>query len=376
MPPRPPSPAVLIAFFAFCTVAAAQTPISLTAWTVEAFPTAVSHPAGSWVVAPDGLSVDQTVNSAPTVLVGSVLAFGGVLTGTLTCNTTADDDLVGFVLGFQAGDATNPAADYLVVDWKKQSQSFDFSGNCTTTTPCPAGLAVSRVTGIPTLDELWGHVDVAAVCSPLGQGVTELARATTLGSTGWVTGQTYAFAFALSATGLDVWVDGVLELSVTGTFQNGPIGFYNFSQQDVTYAAFSLDCAHAAQASGYGSPSPGSAGPAILAVFQLPALGTTVTMAATNTTTAPKSGFLLTAPTPASLTVVGLSFPILVDVASPGFVLHEVPMLAAGWLANVPIPDEPLLCGFELRLQMLQWDAVFGAWAGSNGLTLVFGEAP
>jgi hypothetical protein len=96
------------------------------------------------------------------------------------------------------------------------------------------------VNGIPIADEFWGHVDQDESCSALGQGLTELARGTNLGSTGWNAGQEYEFKFEFSATSLKVYVDNVLELDITGSFSDGRIAFYNFSQAGVTYSGYEV----------------------------------------------------------------------------------------------------------------------------------------
>jgi hypothetical protein len=101
------------------------------------------------------------------------------------------------------------------------------------------GLAVSRVTGIPTADEFWGHFDENnAICSPLGDGVTELQRAANFGNVGWVIGTSYTFRFEFTTTSLKVFVDDVEELNIAGTFNDGSVAFYNFPQANVTYSAF------------------------------------------------------------------------------------------------------------------------------------------
>jgi hypothetical protein len=91
---------------------------------------------------------------------------------------------------------------------------------------------------------LWGHTDFdQAGCSPLGQGVEQLARAATLGDTGWARGVEYEFRISYGQDRLQVWVDGVLEIDITGTFPPGRLGFYNFSQANVIYRAFDLEAA-------------------------------------------------------------------------------------------------------------------------------------
>ena len=63
-----------------------------------------------------------------------------------------------------------------------------------------------------------------------------MARGYTLGSTGWIPGQQYLFRVEYSATSLKVYVDGVLEIDITGNFNDGRFAFYNFSQDQVTYS--------------------------------------------------------------------------------------------------------------------------------------------
>lgn len=88
------------------------------------------------------------------------------------------------------------------------------------------GLAASRVSGILTADEFWGHTDFA---EDAGAGLRELQRGSTLGSTGWREEVTYEFRFISLPKLSQVFVDGGLELSINGDFANGNPAFYNFS---------------------------------------------------------------------------------------------------------------------------------------------------
>jgi hypothetical protein len=69
----------------------------------------------------------------------------------------------------------------------------------------------------------------------------ELARGNTLDSTGWEDNTEYTFRFIFQPNRLQVFVDGALELDVTGSFSDGSLGFYNFSQRNVTYSAFTRE---------------------------------------------------------------------------------------------------------------------------------------
>jgi hypothetical protein len=210
---------LLAAAAALGTAAGAQAaPTDLSTWTKEG--------SGNWVLAPDNNSVTQTQNVNPGVFYSDFDSIGRSLSGTVKVNTSSDDDFIGFVVGFNPGDMTDGASEFLLIDWKQTNQgSFGCNAD--------VGLSVSRVsTGLADNRGAWCHD---------ANGVTELARATNLGSTGWTDQQTYTFDIQYSATNLKVFVDGALEFDLAGTFTDGRFGFYNYSQQNVTYAGISDD---------------------------------------------------------------------------------------------------------------------------------------
>lgn len=220
----------------------AQTPIDLSGWIAESYPAVSGFGAGSWEIEPDGLSVLQTVNGQPTLFVSDFDLSGMQVEGVIEVETTGDDDLIGFAIGYQPGDVSNPDAEYLLLDWKQSTQGFDFgTPSCTPSSTCPAGLAVSQVTGIPTADEFWGHEDFdSPACSPLGDGLVELARGASLGSTGWSDLDEYRFRIVFTTDRLQVFVDDQLEIDVAGSFADGRLAFYNFSQGSVRYSGLEL----------------------------------------------------------------------------------------------------------------------------------------
>ena len=206
--------AFLFSLSAFPVVAAT---VDLSTWGAQNY----SPGAGNWVLQPGNTSVLQTLNGNPTVFLSDQSAIGTAIQGTIRVNTSSDNDFVGFVLGFSAGDFANAAADYLLIDWKQGNQA-----------PATAGLAVSRVTGIAaTADPFWAHTGA----------VSELARGATLGSTGWSENVNYVFSFAFSATNLQVSVNGVEQFNLNGSFSGGNFGFYNYSQSGVLYSGFTQD---------------------------------------------------------------------------------------------------------------------------------------
>jgi hypothetical protein len=221
-------------------VVAVAAPVNLNTWTAESYPAVAGFGAGVWTVSPGGDSVFQSVNGQPTMFYSDFTAIGTEVRGRITvAGNAGDDDYIGFALGFQPGDTTNGGADYLLVDWKQATQFFDFgSPSNTPGSTAAAGLAVSRVTGVPTADEFWGHTDFAT--DPSG-ALTELQRSTNFGNVGYADDTTYEFRFVFLPNSLRVFVDGSLELDIAGAFSDGRMAFYNFSQAGVTYDAFSVD---------------------------------------------------------------------------------------------------------------------------------------
>jgi hypothetical protein len=219
---------------------AAPTPVNLSTWTAESYPAVSGFGAGVWTVQGGGSSVFQSVNGQPTLFVSDFNTFGSKITGKISSSGGGDDDFIGFALGYQSGDAGNTSANYLLIDWKRGTQGFDFGAPSTSPGgTAQAGLAVSRVTGIPDADEFWQHANLAGTVA--GSGLQELQRGITLGNTGWELNVEYEFTFDFGPNDLEVYVNGVKQLDISGSFMNGAMGFYNFSQASVTYSAFTID---------------------------------------------------------------------------------------------------------------------------------------
>ncbi|TPE59534.1 PEP-CTERM sorting domain-containing protein [Sandaracinobacter neustonicus] len=196
---------------------AVAAPVDLSDWTQEG--------SGNWVLGSGNNSVEQTQNVNPGVFYAPGNAQGRKLSGSIKVNTGGDDDYIGFVLGYNAGEinAAPGAADFLLIDWKQYDQGGYFGG------VAKAGLAISHVTtGLTDDAGAWLHNPAF--------GVTELARGATLGSTGWEDFVEYTFDIEFTASSVKVFVNGALELDVMGSFSDGAFGFYNYSQANVIYA--------------------------------------------------------------------------------------------------------------------------------------------
>jgi hypothetical protein len=202
----------------------------LSTFVVESFPPAASFPVPAWTITPTTASLNN--NADATVLYSPESALNKRILATLTPGT--DDDVVGFVLGFEPGDAAiGSSADYLLIDWKGVLQNFDFADgdffnfhhDQTAAGDMPAGLALSRVTGSPTADEFWQHADLAENTTG---AVTQLTRGATLGSAAYNrTGGSHFFDITYTPTRVTVSVDGVQQFDEMGSFPDGRFGLYS-----------------------------------------------------------------------------------------------------------------------------------------------------
>ncbi|MCB9886353.1 MAG: hypothetical protein H6838_12735 [Planctomycetes bacterium] len=225
-----------------CVPALAQNPtIDLNLWTVEDL-----NGAGPWTIDPLTLyaQTSNTVNTDCSVLYSDFDVV--VLDFRMTVDPSGgDDDLIGFVLGWQPGDSSNTTADYILVDWKKITQTYQDWGTS------QAGLALSRVTGPFTRGygggpiDLWSHT----------LNCTELLRSPTYGAIGWNFATDYFFRVIYTPGSVDIWLDGQHEFSLQGTFTPGRFGCYNFSQSRTEFQ-FPVPGAF----TNYGTGCPASAG--------------------------------------------------------------------------------------------------------------------
>ncbi|MEM7310438.1 MAG: hypothetical protein AAF682_27420 [Planctomycetota bacterium] len=351
--------------------ASAQLAVDLNTWADESYPAVSGFGPGVWTVAPDGSSVNQSVNGQPTLFYSDFNVFNTEVEGQITVGG-GDDDFVGFVLGYEPSNVTNPGAEYLLVDWKAGTQGFDFGApSCTPGANAPAGLAVSRVIGVPTADEFWGHTNFDdPVCSDLSNGLEELARGVNLGDTGWSAGTTYTFRFEFDATSLKVFVDGVLELDISGSFSNGRMGFYNFSQANVTYNAFTLDCS--AQQEIYGNGWAGTLGVPALTASANPVLGTTIQINVGNAYGADTIACILVSGQAAD-DPTDFGGALLVGLPED-YALSVHPLSPGGDTLIYNIPDDITLCGVDFFAQLIHEDpAATHGIAFSRGLRLTHG---
>ena len=204
------------------------------------------------------------VSSNPHVFYGTQSILNKRITGTI--NAGADDDFVGLALGYTAGDTANPdtslgsgGADFLLLDWKKNDSTQDildeedligpptsqFFHDLTAAQAAQKGVALSRVTGTPTGDELWGHVDLGDNdFTGFFGGLNQLQRGAASGSTGYANNQDYVFDISYTSSKITVKINGTEEINISGSFPDGVLGLYSMDQNPAngapTYSDFKI----------------------------------------------------------------------------------------------------------------------------------------
>ncbi|MEQ1566220.1 MAG: hypothetical protein ABMA64_11330 [Myxococcota bacterium] len=174
------------------------------------------HSDPVWDTSDDLLTATELENSTATVYATTMAPEAFEIEVEVEVETSEDDDFVGFVFGYEPGDATSGGADFLLVSWKQATQSIGQYGGSAS-----EGLSVSRVTGQAEAGDLWTHTGP----------VDELQRSNDYAFDGWNDNTPYTFRFVYSASDLDVYVDGDLQLSIGGVFPTGgKFGLFAFSQ--------------------------------------------------------------------------------------------------------------------------------------------------
>ena len=213
-----------------CTAGACN-PMSLeTGWKVHQYnltDDSIQTPA-AYTFEMSGLVAVQSANPMASVYYNdTALPEGIVVTGRFGVHTTSDDDLIGFVFGWQ-----DPEHTYLF-DWKQATQT---DGTCGTAN---AGASLKRISSATALDkcaDLWDSNGTTKV-TPL---VT-----TTVNPAGWMDNVDYdlTLSFRPGAIQIDVMQGTTKVVSITSndaTYRSGKFGFFNYSQEAVRYQFFSI----------------------------------------------------------------------------------------------------------------------------------------
>lgn len=188
------------------STAAAATPIDMSGWT------ALGN--GTWTLSPDGLTVQQIDNGNPTVFLSNDEYINTRFEGTFGVNTASDDDFIGFVFGY------DNSTDFILFDWKQNIQSLSQDGF--------------------RLAQINGSVGAYSTLSGAGVNLLGTDYGTTINDRGWLDNEIYQFKLDFTDSRIVIDIAGETIFDVTGSFDSGRFGFYNYSQQEAVYGNLNI----------------------------------------------------------------------------------------------------------------------------------------
>jgi hypothetical protein len=198
-------------------LAAQFTPVNLSLWEQKGNPS-----YGTWTVSEDSSSVRQSENDPPTFFVSPEMFSSATFNGAFLVDS-GDDDYIGFVFGFLSPDTIDNFFDFYLFDWKGVTQAGALEGF----TLSRVFGTVNVTSGTNTTHPYWDHMDT-----------TQIVLDTYYGDYGWTANREYTFQLIYEPTRVRITIDTTLIFDVSGTFQAGRFGFYNYSQPGVNYRRF------------------------------------------------------------------------------------------------------------------------------------------
>lgn len=213
------------------TISAQAAPIDLSSWSASTLDFAGGQAAGNWELEAGNTVVVQTLNADPSFYLNNLNQTQYSMDGTWEVTTTADDDYMGFVFGYQN------SSNFYLFDWKQGNQSYEG-------TYANEGMTIKKFEG-PTND---GLTDLSL--AKLWENEDDMDYMTVLATNhsntnGWADNAVYNFHLDFNLNPGEVSIvimQGLTELwNVTlndMTFTSGEFGFYNYSQEKVKYAGF------------------------------------------------------------------------------------------------------------------------------------------
>lgn len=246
------------------TVFVTDQPAQLCGWDVvvmtsSEYPTAANP---NYTCDATGTARRQTVNSRPAIVLSDLVVENARIVGHISVETTADDDPIGFIWGWE-----NPKHHYLLT-WKKVAQNWTAGcGNA------PRGIAVKKIDGAVSGPDTisfnagfgYNATDYVYSCADgwsLDRANAGLLRDDTVFlvapgdvgayTGGWVSFTTYRFEFYYTPTKTkiliyadDAMTGSTADLITTllvedASYPAGAFGFYSNSQEQVQFGDFTL----------------------------------------------------------------------------------------------------------------------------------------
>ena len=183
---------------------------------------------GIWNVEEGGRTVRQTINGKQTFFLSDNFYENRIIKGTIKVDTTDDDDMVGFVMGYQ--DPISNIYNFILIDWKQSNQDPISGGGY----KAYEGYTIGKFNG--ELANIMGTYSQYFWEHSTADGKYQ-SFATNYGSDkGWDDFAEYQFSILYTEDRIKLMIDNIEIFDIEGgDFDEGRFGFYNYSQAQVIY---------------------------------------------------------------------------------------------------------------------------------------------
>jgi len=218
---------LLIAFLLFTTYGnLLAEKLDLSSWSAYTYDLSGGQAPGKWVLSDDKLAVIQIFNADPSFYLNNINQTSYKMDGSFQVKTTGDDDIIGFVFGYQNDHQ------FYIFDWKQSTQSAGGYGHTN------EGFRILKIDApnrnALNLYDFWqSKTDNSSIL------------ASNFGDKGWGDNKIYDFhlEFSPGTFTVIIYIGGTeTELwNITvddDSYNSGQFGFYNFSQANVEYSGF------------------------------------------------------------------------------------------------------------------------------------------
>lgn len=204
------------------------TPFNFSDWSME------GTPLGSWQISDSNVVTQVNYNFPATFYVSRQNMINVLIKGTMSVETSFDNDFIGIVFGYRKPTtiADDNEYNFFLFDWKSKAGSVSgYSAD--------EGFRLSRYNGfISSTDQkkyFWGTKD-----EPPKRDLLKTKYGNTLG---WQPGQKYEFELLYTSSLIRITIDDELIFERQGCFAAGRVGFYCMSQvftrfEDFTYQSY------------------------------------------------------------------------------------------------------------------------------------------
>jgi len=222
--------------------------IPLSDFTVESYPglSPTLPIVPIWDVTADGnpFSVRQTRNANPGVFFSPFDVLDARISFEVVVDTVVDEDDFGFAVGYLPGDFERASADYVVVQWRQETDPASIVNLFPPSamyTGGQVGLDASRVVGVPLNIEFIERQSFDDIPYTPNSGLELLAEGATRDASGWENGRVYTLTYEVTANRLLILVDGQIEIDLTGDFVPSSVALFNHSQEGTVYRNLTIE---------------------------------------------------------------------------------------------------------------------------------------